>query len=385
MPIASTHRTRSARTARTIGSGRLALLLVPALLAACASQTVVHERVDAPELVRARLQAMIPDGVRDRAGWAADIQAALAALQRRADDANLCAAIAVIAQESSFQADPRVPTLGRIAREEVMRRAARLHVPELAVNVALAISSGDGRSYGERLEAVRTERELSELYDELIAQVPLGQRLLAGYNPVRTGGPMQVSIAYAERHVGERRYPYPIKGTIRQEVFTRRGGLYFGIAHLLDYDAPYDAMRYRFADFNAGHYASRNAAFQQALSTASGRKLALDGDLVRRGASAGTPPGETESAVRAIAGQLEMTSAAIRAALELGDSGEFARTALYTKVYALAEARAKRRLARAVLPEIALHGPKITRKLTTAWFATRVEERHRQCLARVAG
>jgi hypothetical protein len=34
-----------------------------------------------------------------------------------------------------------------------------------------------------------------------------------------------------------------------------------------------------------------------------------------------------------------------------------------------------------VVPRIALQSPKITRKLTTEWFANRVDERLRRCLA----
>jgi len=245
---------------------------------------------------------------------------------------------------------------------------------------ALALPSTNGRSYGDRLDEVRTERDLSELFEEIIGRVPLGTRLLAHRNPVRTGGPMQVSIAYAESRADS--YPYPVGRSIRNEVFTRRGGLHFGIAHLLDYPAPYDDLIYRYADFNAGHYASRNAAFQHALAEVSGVKLELDGDLLRY--EEGRPAAvasDTERAARSIAKRLGMEDAAIRSDLERAREARFDRTRLYQRVFELADARGKP-APRAVIPGIELKSSKFTRKLTTEWFARRVAERHKACLAR---
>ena len=349
-----------------------------AALAGCAVDDRPAGEPPRPAEVRARIVAMLPATVPDRAGWATDIYAAFAALRIEPSRANLCAAVAVTAQESSFRADPTVPNLAKIVWEEIDRRAEQAGVPRLLVRAALQLRSRDGRSYSERIDAARTEKQLSELFVEFIGSVPLGQRLFAGYNPVRTGGPMQVSIDFAERHAKEEPYPYPINGTVRDEVFSRRGGLYFGIAHLLDYPADYDALIYRYADFNAGRYASRNAAFQNAVSKASGIPLELDGDLVREGSG---KPGSTEAAVRSLAPRLDMSDGAIRRALEQGDRADLGESRLFQRVFELAEGIERRPLPRAVIPAIRLHSPKFTRPLTTEWFARRVDDRHRRCMA----
>jgi hypothetical protein len=373
------------RYAARIGAWRPVLALA-LLLAGCAGDDRLGEApAPRPAEVRAQIASLMPASTPDRAGWAVDIYAAFAALGIAPNPSNICAALAVAEQESTFRADPAVPNLARIAWDEIDRRAERVGVPKLAVHLALKISSSNGKSYSERIDAVTTEKELSEIFEDFIGMVPMGQRLFAGLNPVHTGGPMQVSVDFAERHAKARPYPYPVAGSIRHEVFSRRGGLYFGIAHLLDYPAGYDKYLFRFADFNAGHYASRNAAFQNAVSLASGIPLDLDGDLVRHGEDADTRPGSTELAVRALEKQLGMNPAAIHAALAQGETPAFPQNALYKRVFELAEKLERRPLPRALVPRIDLHSPKITRKLTTEWFANRVDERFRRCLARTGG
>ena len=358
-----------------------AAVLAALLLAGCAAPGPMSvPRGMGPREAREAVLRVLPPATEDRAGWAADVHAALSTLELPSTPENLCAVLAVAEQESGFRADPSVPGLPAIARKEIERRADAAGVPQIALRAALGLASPDGRSYAERLDAVKTERQLSEIYEDFIGMVPLGRTFLASRNPVRTGGPMQVSIAFAEAQAKERPYPYPVKESVRHEVFTRRGGLYFGSAHLLAYDAPYDRLLYRFADFNAGRWASRNAAFQNALAVASGLGVTLDGDLLPRG---GEARGETERAAATLAGRLGLSEAAMRRDLERGDEPGFEKTLLYQRVFDYAEQLDRRALPRATLPRIALHSPKITRQLTTEWFARRVDERHQRCLARI--
>jgi hypothetical protein len=357
---------------------RLLFILCVGLLAGCAAP---RQQMSAAE-GRAFIESHLPASVADKQGWAADIYTPMSVLEIPITPDNVCAIVSVTEQESGFRVDPPIPNLPSIAWAEIERQREKIGIPKLVLDAALGMQSSNGKTYRERLDSAKTERELSDTFEDLIGRVPLGKRFLEDRNPVRTGGPMQVSVAFAREHAKTRKYPYAVTESIRDEVFTRRGGMYFGIAHLLDYPANYDRYLYRYADFNAGHYASRNAAFQSALSLLTGSKLTLDGDLVHPGRGRDVDVGATESAARSLGSALRMSPAEIRRDLELGKRRDFEQTTLYRRVFEMADARSGKPVPRAVVPAIELQSAKFTRRLTTQWFAERVVARHRQCLAR---
>ncbi|MCF8579594.1 DUF1615 domain-containing protein [Enterobacter ludwigii] len=351
-------------------------LLAALVLVGCAEKGAAplkkgEKPVDVASVVRQKM----PASVKDRNAWADALAKTFESQKIAPTEENICSVLAVAQQESMYQSDPVVPGLNKIAWKEIDRRAESMHIPVFLVHTALKITSPNGKSYSERLDTVKTEKQLSAIFDDFIGMVPMGQKLFGSLNPVHTGGPMQVSIAFAEKHADG--YPWKIDGTVRQEVFSLRGGLWFGTYHLLNYPANYNEPLYRFADFNAGWYASRNAAFQSAVSRASGVKLALDGDLIAYGSS---EAGSTELAVRKLSTKLGLSNSDIRRQLEKGDSLAFEKTDLYKKVFALAEQKSGKTLPRAILPGIQLESPKITRNLTTAWFAKRVDDRRARCM-----
>lgn len=351
----------------------------PAQDAAAIAKLPASMQPQKPADMKTRIVRFLPKQVQDKPGWANDVVTALSTQGLTVSDHNVCTVLAVAEQEATYQADPVVPGLGKIAWKEIYARSGRLHIPDFVVRTALGIQSPTGKSYAERLDKARTEQELSLIFEDMIGMVPMGKRLFGNLNPVHTAGPMQVSIAFAEANA--RGYPYPIKDSIRHEVFSRRGGIWFGTKHLFGYPADYPDTLYRFADFNAGWYASRNAAFQAAVSRVSGKPLALDGDLVRYDSD---QPGKTELAVHSIASRVNMSKQAIHQSLLKGDSADFAQTDLYHRVLTLADKQAGTRQPRAILPGIQLKSPKITRNLTTAWFAKRVDDREQACVRKMA-
>ncbi len=330
---------------------------------------------------RALLNQLLPAKMPERAGWSADILDAFTALKLPYTAAYFCAAAATIEQESSWQGDPTVPGLPKIVWRAIGDRAAKYHIPLIAVQTALLKKSPTGQSYKARIDTLRTEREMNALFEDLADEAENLNLPLNMKNPIRTGGPMQVSVEFAQGHVKAWPYPYAMKGSVRSEVFTRRGGTYFGLAILLQYPAPYTDMVYRFADYNAGRYASRNTAFQQLVSKLTGQALEQDGDLLRYSNGAPTGTSSTQTALYRLAKQLAMSNEAILRDLKLEKLSGFGQTELYKKTYALAEKNGQT-FPRAALPQIDLKSPKITRKLTTEWFAKRVLWRYETCMAR---
>ena len=330
--------------------------------------------------VRTVIDRALPAAVSDRGGWSADIAGAFIKLGLPPTRENACAVVAVIQQESGFQAHPIVPGLGELALRTIEERASGAGVPRALVRAALDVKSSDGRTYLERIKAAQTEKQLSDIYEDFVGRVPLGRRLFASWNPIRTRGPMQVNVAFAEHFEKVKPYPYhDRRRDLRDELFTRRASIYFGVAHLLDYEAPYDRYLYRFADYNAGQYASRNAAFQRAAGIVAGKPLTPDGALVAHSSDAPSA-GSTERVLLSATLHLHLGEAGIHEALEQGRSESFERTAVYSRVFTLADRKSRRRLPRAILPRIRLEGPKIVRPLTTGWYARRVNGRFERCL-----
>src|SRR5882757_6478363 len=208
------------------------LLALAALVASCAS-----ERANGPRISEADAHTLIeqalPATVSDKPGWADDIYAAFSTQQIEPTKQNVCAVVAVIAQESNFQVNPVVPGMSQIAWKEIHNRADHTLVPWMVVKAALDLKSPTGRTYSERIDHARTERDLSDIYEDFIDSVPLGHTLFENHNPIRTRGPMQVNIAYLKQTSAAHGYPYTVKTSLADELFTRRGSVYFGVAHLL--------------------------------------------------------------------------------------------------------------------------------------------------------
>ena len=386
--------------------GRAVTVVVLATMGGCASRpepTAALASSPAPPLTARQVAALIPDRVADQAGWGEAIWNGLAANGLAVDRAAACAVIAVIGQESGFQENPVVPGLARIVRARIDRYKTKLGPlgDPLFERLLEGRAPGDARPFTRRLDTVRTERDVDVLFRDLLAYYQFNHPALfqaAGWagklvdvdelaelNPVTTAGSMQVSVRFATQWAQAHGGAGATSADVRDALYTRAGGVYYGAARLLGFPARYDQALYRFADYNAGYYASRNAAVQEQLSRLTGSALALDGDLLayQRNGAPSDAESATARAVRAFAERFapRLSPRQIQRDLLTEKTLGFEDTETYRAIKAAAEQRAGRPAAYARLPEVTLDSPKLSRPLSTAWFARAVERRNESCLS----
>lgn len=374
----------------------LVLSLSPVIGPVAAEQTSLAARETQRLISLARPQ------LKDPAGWAEDILWSLRISGLPHTPENVCALIATVDQESNFKADPPVEGLGRRTLAALNARLKGSDFKSLVLRSLFAADPSIKKNLVRRLRRARTERDIDIAYRKLVSEVltietiieldskyGLGAaQYLESQNEITTIGSMQVSVVSALEH--ERRYlarPLYLEDIyrVRDYLYTRRGGLLAGTRQLLGYQSGYTQKLHRFADYNAGRYSSRNAAFQWVVSELDGAVLVLDGDLLAyRGQVASAAKSKTELAVIRIDNQLDLGlgERRIRKDLSREKAFDFTSTTAYERIYGSYTARYGRVPPFARVPQIDLESVKLDRPLTTEWFARRVEARYRRCMKR---
>ena len=347
----------------------------------------------------ARLVRAAEKSVTDPQGWAFDLLDVLQLHGLPQSRENVCAAIAVIDQESSFNADPVVPGLGKLSETALREKLAKVPIGGTIALKWLANTPDPQTSFLKRIRNAKTERDLDLAYRALVdygsrsasldAVVRFGlfNNLIEDKNEIDTAGSMQVSVKFALDQAKQRRWlPMTLDDVygVRDQLYTRHGGMYYGIKQLLGYDTGYSQKIFRFADFNAGRFASRNAAFQQVAAKLSGQKLAVDGDLLSYSKDGNVRKivTSTEKAIRLAVQKhnLGFSDADIRKDLLLEKNTDFVKTRAFTALRERYASMTKSAAVFARLPDIALNSPKLKRSFTTRRFAESVNARYQACM-----
>jgi hypothetical protein len=370
---------------------------------ACTRQVPAADS-EPPRLSAEEVAQLLPRSVPDREGWAQDVVTALQAHGLRPHVSAVCSVLAVIEQESGYKADPPVANLSRLVREKLDAYAEKLGPlgPPAMRELLDRKAPGEKRTFAERLERVKTEQELDRVFRELLAyyrtEFPatfaaanlLGRLFthasLEDFNPITTAGSMQVSVRFATE-LAEEKGREPEK--VRDELYTRYGGVYYGTARLLGYPASYAEPIFRFADYNAGQYSSRNAALQEQLSRLTGRQLVLDGDMLAYDKK-GEPVSTDSRTLEALLAFRErhapsLSERQVRREVRKEKTLEFEETDTYRALRRVYEEVHGEPPAYARLPNVPIRSPKMAKERTTAWFARSVDGRYRKCLERHAG
>lgn len=347
-------------------------------------------------LANKQITKLIPKYVTNRDSWATDIAQIFDELKLTKNTQNICTVIAVISQESNFNADPKVPNLGNASLKAIDEKLEAKFGKTLAktFRAMLETRPTQDNSFIDQITQVKTERELDELYQKIfdyfastykilgLAHITklTGEGIDERINPITTLGSMQVHINYARAH----RRSNMSDRTLRADLYSQYGGLYYGIHRLMMYKADYTKPLYRFADYNSGVYSSRNAAFQQRVAKLSGQKIALDGDLLLY--NDGNPISKKSQSEIATIKLLAIapkpiTERQIRSDLKKEKSQDFENTQTYRTINDLYQQKFNKNPSYAIMPQVVISGPKLSQDYNTKWFATRVDKRYQTCMA----
>ncbi|MEG2358320.1 DUF1615 domain-containing protein [Acinetobacter sp.] len=384
----------------------MSVLAVSIGLAACGNGSW-WSKDDEPTLNAEQIRKALPGRVNDRTSWAQDIYDITEQLGIPQTKENVCSIVAVVDQESNFVADPQVPGLGEKAVKEVQTRLDEKFKEKLGDGIGgtvagyfeevLKTQPNPKDNYLSQMRRVKTERELDELYREIFdymskhyhvsaltgAAKLVGQDFGEKMNPITTLGSMQVHIGYAKEH---KRQGGNI-AELRTDLYSQYGGLYYGIHRLMMYPADYDKPLYRFADYNSGMYSSRNAAFQSMLNDLTAAELTLDGDLLlySKDGSPRSAKSESERELTNVfaANNVILTPRQIRADLKTEKEQDFEDTATYRAVTKLYKEKTGKEPFYAMMPQVVISGPKLSRDYNTNWFASRVNGRYQTCMNKI--
>jgi hypothetical protein len=374
------------------------LLQLATVLLAISTTSLSADAITVGETTR--LIRLAEKNVEDPNGWAIDLHDVLIQHDLDVSPENVCAAIAVIDQESGFVADPVVPELGKLSEDTLRQKLGKVPIAGKAMMLWLERTPSPDASFMARIRAARTERDLDLAYRslvdyvgkntslDLVMQLGLLNKLIEDKNEIDTAGSMQVSVRFALAEARKRRWlPTTLSDVyaVRDQLYTRHGGMFYGIKQLMGYETGYHRKIYRFADYNAGRYASRNAAFQKSVARLSGEKLSLDGDLLSYGkdGKALAKVTATELAMRKVSKilNLGLLDEQIRADFLREKELAFTGTRTFIAIRDRFAAAFGKPPAFATFPEIWLSSPKLARKFTTRRFAESVDTRYQACMA----
>lgn len=381
------------------------ILTLSVILAACGDNSWWSKN-NQPTLDADQIKQLLPPRINERSAWAKDIFDITEQLDIPQTKENICSIVAVADQESNFVADPQVAGLGEKAVKEVEDRLDEKFKDKLGDAIGGTLAGyfqevlknqpSPDNNYLSQMRRVKTERQLDELYREIFSYMSkhyhvsaltgaaklVGQDFAEKLNPVTTLGSMQVHIGYAKEH---KRQGGNI-AALRSDLYSRYGGLYYGIHRLMMYPADYNKAIYRFADYNSGMYSSRNAAFQSMLNALTNTKLDLDGDLLlyTKDGSIRSTISQSERELTSVfaSNNMLVTPRQIRTDLKKEKKKDFEDTATYRAVTKLYQEKMAKEPMYAIMPEVVISGPKLSRDYNTNWFATRVNGRYQSCMQR---